>query len=629
VSTRDTTERSDRIVLRVTSAIARGKQTMPNRVRVALRRGTAPAVGAHVELRAWLRPLLGPIRPGGYDYARGAYYQGLGATGFVLGRPAEKAAAVPVPWDIRIAAAVDGTRRALAERIRKVLPNESGAMAVSLVTGIRDGISAEVNEAMRVSGLYHVISISGLHMALVAGTLFGLVRGLLALVPGLALRRPIKKWSAIVALMGAAGYLVLSGAEVATQRSFIMIALVLFGVLVDRPALTLRTLAAAALAVLVLTPESILHPSFQMSFAATLAIVAMYDRFGREMALPPAPRAGAVARTAAGAGRWLLLGMATSFVAGLATAPFVAFHFHRLAPFGVLANLLAMPLIAFVIMPAGLIAVLLIPFGFDAPLWIAMGWGIEGMLTIARWVAALPGAEGRVGAFGAGALLLAAAGLLLLTIPVSRLKLAGVPLLAAALVLALNVSRPDIYVDADAEAVAVRGADGKLTIHGANRGRLAALSWLAAEADARTTKDELATGFTCDVNGCVARLADGSIIAVALRPGAFADDCRDAALVVSKSQLPEACAVPGIDRRMLSTTGAISLRRIDGKWVAETARSPYADRPWYGRPGPPDPKVLERLAPRQFAVPAPAIDERPRPGDVPVPDVPEGEIIEE
>ncbi len=268
-----------------------------------------------------------------------------------------------------------------------------------------------------------------------------------------------------------------------------------------------------------------------------------------------------------------MLGIATSFVAGLATAPFVAFHFHRLAPYGVLANLLAMPLIAFVIMPAGLIAVLLIPFGFDAPLWIAMGWGIDGMLTIARWVAALPGAEGRVGAFGAGALLLAAAGLLLLTIPVSRLKLAGVPLLAAALVLALNVTRPDIYLDADAEAVAVRGADGKLTIHGANRGRLAALSWLAAEADARTTKDELATGFTCDANGCVAKLADGTIIAVALRPEAFADDCRDAALVVSKSQLPEACAAPGIDRRTLSTTGAISLRRSTASgWRKPRAR---------------------------------------------------------
>jgi competence protein ComEC len=224
---------------------------------------------------------------------------------------------------------------------------------------------------------------------------------------------------------------------------------------------------------------------------------------------------------------------------------------------------------------------------------------------------------------------LAAAGLLLLTIPVSRLKLAGVPLLAAALVLALNVTRPDIYVDADAEAVAVRGADGKLTIHGANRGRLAALSWLAAEADARTTKDELATGFACDANGCVAKLADGTIVAVALRPDAFADDCRDAALVVSKSSLPEACAAPGIDRRTLSTTGAISLRRIDGKWVAETARSPYADRPWYGRPAPPDPAVLDRLARRQPATPAPSIIERPRPGDVPVPDVPEGEILDE
>jgi competence protein ComEC len=283
-----------------------------------------------------------------------------------------------------------------------------------------------------------------------------------------------------------------------------------------------------------------------------------------------------------------------------------------------------MPLISFVIMPAGLIGVVLIPFGFDAYAWQIMGWGIDGMLAVARWVAALPGAEGRVAAFGAGALLLAAAGLLVLAIPVSRLKLAGIPLLALALVLALSAPRPDVYVDAEGEAVAVRGADGKLTIHGANRDRIAALAWLAADADGRTLLDDLAGSFTCDTNGCVAKLADGAIVAVTLRREAFADDCRDAALVATRFELPERCAAPGIDRRLRATTGAIALRRVDGKWIAETARSPFADRPWYGRAAPADVTALDRLAPRAPEAPAPVVEERPpRPGDVPVPDVPE------
>jgi competence protein ComEC len=252
------------------------------------------------------------------------------------------------------------------------------------------------------------------------------------------------------------------------------------------------------------------------------------------------------------------------------------------------------------------------------------------MNAIARWVAALPGAEGRVAAFGAGALLLAAGGLLLLAIPISRLKLAGLPLLALAFVLALTTPRPDVYVDAEAEAVAVRGADGKLTIWNATRARLSALSWLAADADPRSTKDALAGGFTCDANGCIAKLGEGTLVAVAQRREAFADDCRQAALVISRFELPELCAAAGLDRRTLVVTGAVSLRRVDGKWIVETARSPYADRPWYARAAPVDVRVLERLTPRPPApAPAPVEERAPRPGDVPVPEVQEEPVTEE
>ncbi len=602
VEARDATDRSDRIVLQVTSASGRGADRLPPRVRVSLRRGNAPQVGAHVEMKARMRPLLNPTRPGGYDYALGAYFARLGATGFVLGKTKPVAAPIEAPADLRLAAAIESVRRALTARILAVIPGQTGAVATALISGVRDQISAEVNEAMRISGLYHVLSISGLHMAIVVGFIFAAVRGGLALIPGWALYFPIKKWTAVLALLGAFVYMLLAGADAPTLRSFIMIALVLLGVLFDRPAITLRTLSIAAFAVLSMTPEAVLNPGFQMSFAATLALVSIYQRLAPALlTAPPAKDGGAVYRISATAGRWLLAGALTSLLAGLATTPYAVFHFQRLAPYGILANVLAMPVISFVIMPMAVVGCALIPFGYDAFAWQAMGWGIDVMLAIARWVTALPGAEGRVHAFGTGALLLMTAGLLLLAIPVSRLRLLSAPLFALGFVLAITTPRPDVLIDSEAEAVAVRGSDGRLTVLAARQNRISADSWLAADGDTRKSRDALEGGFRCDPAGCAAKLADGTTIAVARRPDAFADDCREAALVVSPLDVPAACAAAAVDRRALASTGALALRRVKGAWVAEPVRSPTADRPWYGRARAPDPAALARLYHRPSA----------------------------
>jgi competence protein ComEC len=595
VEARDTTERSERVVLRVTAKTGYRVAEIPERVRIAFRRGVAPKVGSHVEVLARLGPLTGPVRPGGYDYARGSYFQGLGATGFALGSAKAAPTSEQVPMSLAARATVERMRRALASRIHALLPGETGAIAAALVTGIRDAISPETSEAMRVSGLYHMLSISGLHMALVSGALFFFIRGGLALVPRLALRYPIKKWAAIAALFGVSFYLMLSGAEVATQRSFIMIAIVLGGVLVDRPAISVRTLAAAAFGVLVLQPEAVLTPSFQMSFAATLALVALYERYIPVMAIPPVPGSGAFAYFTERVLRWLVLGIATSFLAGLATAAYVAFHFHRVAPFSVLANLLAMPLISLVIMPFGLLAVLLLPFGYDIYAWKVMGAGIDGMLTVAHWVAAIPGADGRFAAFSTGALLLITLGILMLALPATRIRLAGLPLLVAGFFLAMTAPRPDVLVDAEGAIAAVRMGDGRLSILDARRARFAAESWLAADGDRRKASEELAQAFICDARGCMGRLADGTKIAVARRQEAFADDCRDAALVITSLEAPAACGAPMIDGRTLATTGAIALYRANGRWIAEPARAPEAERAWYGRSGRADPSALLRL----------------------------------
>ncbi|MGZ8369234.1 MAG: ComEC/Rec2 family competence protein, partial [Rhodoplanes sp.] len=261
VERREERERSDRIVLRVHAMEGTRADEKAERVRIAVRKGTAPPVGAFVTVKARLNPPLAPLRPGGYDFARDLYFHGIGAVGFALG--AIKPATPPAPaglW-LRGAAFIDPMCEAIDKRIRATLSGDARVIASALITGKRDAISATVSEAMYVSSLAHVLSISGYHMAVVAGVVFVFLRAVLALAPGLAERRPIKKWAAAAALVAAALYLVLSGAEVATQRAFIMTAIVLAGVMLDRQALTLRTLAIAALAVMVVTPETVVHPS--------------------------------------------------------------------------------------------------------------------------------------------------------------------------------------------------------------------------------------------------------------------------------------------------------------------------------------------------------------------------------
>ena len=274
VEVREERDRSDRIVVRALKVEAARLLQKPDRVRVSVKKGTAPPVGSYVSFRARLSPPLQPLRPGGYDFARDLYFQRIGAVGFAQGAiKTEEPSAARGFW-LNYASAIQGLRDGIDARIRSAVPGDNGAIASALITGKRDAISSQVNDAMYVSSLAHVLSISGYHMAVVAGVVFFVLRALLALAPGLASHKAIKKWSALAALMAALFYLLLSGAEVATQRAFIMTAIVLIGVMADRSALTLRTLAIAAFAVLIIAPQSVVHPSFQMSFAATLALVA-------------------------------------------------------------------------------------------------------------------------------------------------------------------------------------------------------------------------------------------------------------------------------------------------------------------------------------------------------------------
>src|SRR5262245_5999621 len=578
IEIREERERSDRIAVRVERISAPRLNEPLERVRVAVRKGTAPPVGSFVEFRARLSPPLEPLRPGGYDFARDMYFQRIGAAGFVLGHIRIAEATSPPTLRLRYATVIDGMRNAIDKRIRAVLTGDKGAIASALITGKRDAISASVNEAMYVSGLGHVLSISGYHMAVVVAIVFFTIRASLALIPAFT-RHPIKKWATVAALGAAAFYLLLSGAEVATQRSFIMIAIVLAGVMVDRPTLTFRTLTVAALAVLFLAPEAVVHPSFQMSFAATLALVAGYQGGLPWMTAGADTPLGA--RIALWGGGWILGSLLVSLFAGTATIPYAAYHFHRIAPYGVIANLVAMPIVSAWVMPWGIAGLFTMPLGFDGTCWWLMGLGIEWMTAVAIWVAGLPGAVGRMAAFGIGPLLLCSLGLVVLCLLKSPLRLVGAVLIGGAVIAMVRVPQPDILIATDASAVAVRGADARLSMLKSGNDTFAVREWLASDADARTPKDPtLDSGFRCDDAGCIGRLRDGSLIAIARTVEALAEDCRQAAVVVTAHAAPPGCAALVVDRRVWRRSGAMALRRFgEGFEIAAVRRSGY-DRPW-------------------------------------------------
>jgi len=587
VETREERERTDRFILRVVQMDHERNEIKLDRVRLSVKKGTAPMVGQFVEFKARLQPPLAPLRPGGYDFARDLYFQGIGASGFVTGTIKTINPPTRAGFWLQYAAFMQGLRDGIDGRIRAVLSGDNRAIATALLTGKRDAISTPVNDAMFISGLGHVLSISGYHMAVVAGVVFFAVRALLALMPSLTPAFAIKKWAAVAALVAALFYLLLSGAEVATQRSFLMTAVVLAAIMVDRRAVTFRTLAIAAFIVLAIAPEAVVHPSFQMSFAATLGLVALVER-GLPILLAT-PDNSSVARTALWGGREIAMLALASIVAGFATMPYAAFHFHRVTPYGVIANLAAMPVVSGIVMPAGLLGLAAIPFGLDGVFWRIMELGIGWMIAVSQWVAALPGAVGRTYAFGTGALLLATLGLLLICLLRTPLRFAGVAMLIGAVVLAAASPRPDILIAGDGESVAVRGGDGRLRVMRAEKNLFQVREWLAADADSRGAADRsLSDDVSCDPSGCVVPMQGGALIAITLQPAGLWDDCEKAALIVTAQQVPRDCAALVIDREQLRREGTLSLRRqrdsLQGNgFQIEAVRPPSFERPWYPR----------------------------------------------
>jgi competence protein ComEC len=382
-------ERGQRLTLLVASLGDVPEDARPVRVRITTGKALPGLEAGHgVRLRATVMPPSAPALPGGYDFGRQAWFERIGGVGYAWSAPEPDAAMGEASWDVRLGVVIERLRHTIGQRITAVLPEQTGAIANALITGERGGISEETNTAFRDSGILHILSISGLHMAIMAGAVFLLVRFALAAVPAIALVHPIKKWAAGAAMLGAFAYLMISGASFATVRSAIMISIMLFAVILDRPALALRNVVLAATLILVLFPESLFDAGFQMSFAAVLGLVSVYESFRRGSGGAFVPE-GSAARVVF----FFFAGIVLStLVASAAVAPFAAYHFHKSQQYAVIANLIAIPLCNLVVMPAALATLIAMPLGREAlPLWV-MGWGVDAMLWTAERVASLPGA---------------------------------------------------------------------------------------------------------------------------------------------------------------------------------------------------------------------------------------------
>lgn len=542
----------------------------PRRVRITLhgdQQHLRPEPGMVVILTAHLAPPNGPVEPGGFDFRRLAWFESLGAVGYTrtpvltLSRPAG-----PALWLARL-------RHDIAQSIRERIAGQPGALAAALLSGDRSGLDQHSISALRAANLSHLIAISGLHMGLLTGFVFAACRYGLAALPGIALRLDTRKLAALTALAASAFYLMLAGPSVATRRAFVMVAVMLFAVLADRRAVSLNSVALAAVIILAMEPEALLGPGFQMSFAATVALIATYRLWlGLRDRVPKMIRPVAL----------LIL---SSLAAGMATAPISAAHFNRLAEYGLLANVLAVPLMGTIVMPAGVLAAVLAPFGLAEPaLWV-MGQGTALILSIADWVAALEGAVRPVKAPPGHVLPLLGASALFLVLTQGRiLRILGGLGVACGLASWAIAERPMILIAPDAALVGVAGPEGR-ALSRPRGGGFAAESWLEDDGD---PADQAQAAARTGIDGPKGeRRAEIMGRAIVHLTGKGAGErvvryCRDGAIIVLAAPWdgpkPGNCLL--IDQRMLQETGSLALRLSPQSIQIVAANEVGGRRPW-------------------------------------------------
>ncbi|MBL4906296.1 MAG: ComEC/Rec2 family competence protein [Sneathiella sp.] len=535
--------------------------------------------GQLVSLKAVLLPPPPPAYPGAYDFQRDSYFKKIGAVGYSIS-------------PVLIVNEIKGNEfqiNHLSAKLRDLVntyvsqnaPADTAGFSIAIMSGDRQALSKKQIQEMRQSGLAHLLAISGLHMGMVGGLIFFAVRLLASCWPRVALTYPIKKWAAVIALMGLTGYLLVSGMSVSALRAYLMISMVFIAVCFDRTALSLRNIALAALLILLFLPESLLTASFQMSFAAVFCLIAVYERFGVRL-LSSMQNANFVKR--------IILYLAgvvfTSLIASAATAPFAIFHFGQFALLGLLANLIAVPLMGFWVMPWTLVAFLLMPV-FETSIALDLaGAGIEMILKIAHVVSSLPNASLQLGTYPESVLIGLVLAVLWFLIWRNRLKWGGLVILAAALPGLWLYSPPDILFSQSGNLFLIHNSAEEIFVSTMRRDRFERKKWqlLYGRSEFRkiTPYANTTSLIKCDLVGCV-YTRKPYIIAFAENWMASGMDCERAHVLLSSEPVNHPCPFPTyiIDRFDLWRSGTHALYfEEEGNIRIDTVNSLRGTRPW-------------------------------------------------
>ncbi len=589
-------QRGARIVLAPVWIEGLAPEATPVRLRATVR-GAPPRPGEAVRLFAILNPPPAPASPGAYDFGRNAFFQGMGGVAFALAET-RRIDPPPAPWRLRTVMAVNAARYALAERIVARLGERTGGIAAAMTTSHEAWISQDDMDVMRDSGLAHILSVSGLHMAIVGGFVFFAVRLGVAAWPWAALRVSGKKVAATAGLAALGIYLVVSGAPPPAERAAITASIAFLAILLDRQAVTMHGLAVAAFVVLAIQPEAIVTPGFQMSFAATAALVALVEAWPKRTREISAPwPIVAVQRL----GGWLTAAVAASVVAGLATGPFAMQHFNRTAMYGLLANLGTAPIADFILMPALALGAALEPLGLGGPFLSVAGWGVDLMLAIGQWTAKLPGAVRTVASAPDSVLPIAFLGVLFVCLWQGRLRWVALPFAAAVLVWP-RAPTPDLWIGEGGTNAAFHDQGDAVVVRSGVR-EFAVDLWSRRRGLALTSRQ--VDGWACDRFSCrPSAQAPGSVAVWWGRRSPDPDQldalCRSAQVVSVRAvvaHLPASCrerlVLDGLD---FARGGAVELWRTGltapNRWRAVWTADVRGDRPWT-RPSPSDPDVSD------------------------------------
>ena len=583
----DRAERGWRLILAPDPlpGLAAGEQPHRLRIHIAATSETLQP-GDRVAMKAKLFPVPGQVLPGGRDMQRELYFAGIGGVGYSfggarrVGEPGDRADSGGWrEWLLQL-------RVEMTRRINEALPGSTGGVASAVITGKRGTMAEEVKQAFRESGLSHLLAIAGLHLGLVGGFVFFAVRGGLALIPWLALRYPIKKIAAGATLVVLFCYLMISGAAIPTERAFVMNGIVFAAVLIDRLRLSMRICALAALVVLLLDPASLVGVSFQMSFGAVVALIAVYETWGTRLARFFHSRSFA-GKAAAYCGAVAL----TTLIVTFGTEPFAIYHFHHLVLYSPLANVIAVPISAMWTLPWGVVACLLMPLGLEKLALVPMGWGIDVTIWVAQWVAALPGNVWSTPRLPMLGVVLVALGGSWLCLWQGRWRRWGAIGIAAGLATMSFTRPPDIILGDFGRFLAVRAPDGGYFV--ADGTEKLIRSFLVSETGAAQRpwpapgeRGADAGPLDCAADGRCSYVAHGRRVALVTAAGGLPVACHTADAIVAQVPAGFACRgrIPVVDRIDSWRQGSIALWLAADHIAVEGANQSRGDRPWVPHP---------------------------------------------